>query len=206
MRRGRQSGFDLLMSLPWQVGLATGILIWATAPYAAGFFANASPLFAISHQAVIGVLRILSYLCFGAATGSFLRGRFVAHHFDQQRSLEDLRRLTWQQFEVMVGEAFRRTGYGVVETGKGGADGGVDLVLKKAGQRFLVQCKHYRSTRVGVTIVREIYGVVAARRAEGAFVVTTGSFTKEATEFARSLPIELIDGARLEAMVREINA
>lgn len=98
------------------------------------------------------------------------------------------------QFETIVGEAFRRTGYTVLETGQGGADGGVDLVLSKGGQRYLVQCKQYRASTVGETTVREIYGVVAAQRAAGAIVVTTGSFTKDAMTFAVNQPIELIDG------------
>ena len=53
--------------------------------------------------------------------------------------------------------------------------------------------------------VREIFGVVAAQRAAGAIVVTTGTFTNEAIAFAKNQPIELIDGRRFEAMVREIN-
>jgi restriction system protein len=52
--------------------------------------------------------------------------------------------------------------------------------------------------------VREIFGVVAARKADGAIVVTTGRFTDDAVDFAKGQPIELIDGRRLEAMVREI--
>jgi restriction system protein len=36
-------------------------------------------------------------------------------------------------------------------------------------------------------------------------VVTTGTFTNDAVDFAKGQPIELIDGRRLEAMVREIN-
>jgi Bacteriocin-protection, YdeI or OmpD-Associated/Restriction endonuclease len=35
------------------------------------------------------------------------------------------------------------------------ADGGVDLGLTKDGQRYLVQCKHWRKRQVGVTVVRE---------------------------------------------------
>ena len=70
--------------------------------------------------------------------------------FAAQRSLDDLRALTWQQFESVVGEAFRRQGYSVIETGQGGADGGVDLQLTRAGQRYLVQCKQYRASTVSV--------------------------------------------------------
>jgi len=42
---------------------------------------------------------------------------------------------------------------------RSGADGGIDLRLKKDGERFLVQCKHWRAQRVPVEVVRELYGV-----------------------------------------------
>jgi restriction system protein len=47
----------------------------------------------------------------------------------QSDSADALNGMTWQQFEQLVGEAFRLQGYTVAEIGGGGADGGVDLVL-----------------------------------------------------------------------------
>jgi len=49
--------------------------------------------------------------------------------------------MSWQQFETLVGEGFLRRGGRVKETGGGGPDGGVDLVLSKDGEKTLVQCK-----------------------------------------------------------------
>lgn len=112
-----------------------------------------------------------------------------------------LNSMTWQEFEQMVGEWFRRQGYGVVEHGGGGADGGVDLVLRKDGEKFLVQCKQWRATRVGVSVVRELYGVMAAEGAAGGFVVTSGSFTDEAQKFARGRNLQLLDGKALLRML-----
>ncbi|WP_233094641.1 restriction endonuclease [Delftia acidovorans] len=49
--------------------------------------------------------------------------------------------MSWQQFETLVGEGFQQRGGRVKETGGGGPDGGVDLVLSKDGEKTLVQCK-----------------------------------------------------------------
>jgi restriction system protein len=106
--------------------------------------------------------------------------------------------MTWHEFEMLVGEAFRRHGYAVEETGGHGADGGVDLVLSKEGQRLLVQCKQWKASKVGVKIIRELYGVMAAKGAAGGFVVTSGVFTGEATAFAAGKRIGLIDGCLVE--------
>jgi restriction system protein len=205
MPRRRESGLDLLIALPWYVGAAIAIGLYFGAPVLAGLITSSSPILVKSHHAVAGIFRLLSYLVAAAAALSALRSYFVRQKFASQRSLADLRALTWQQFEMIVGEAFRRQCYSVLETGLGGADGGVDLVLSRGGQRFLVQCKQYRASTVSVMVVREIFGVVAARKAAGAIVVTTGTFTKDAVDFARGQPIELIDGAKLEAMVRDIH-
>lgn len=124
---------------------------------------------------------------------------------EQARSLEALQHMSWQEFELLVGEAFRRRGYGIREHGGAGPDGGVDLVLTKAGKSYLVQCKQWKSTTVGVDIVRQHFGVMAAARADGGFVVTSGRFTDAAREFGQGR-VALIDGAELYRMIQETKA
>jgi restriction system protein len=111
--------------------------------------------------------------------------------------------MTWQQFERLVGEAFRLQGYRVMETGGGGADGGVDLMLHKDSEKFLVQCKQWRAFKVGVEVVRELYGLMAANGAAGGFVVTSGRFTEEAMRFAEGRNLRLVDGSKLHGMIRQ---
>lgn len=114
--------------------------------------------------------------------------------------------MTWREFEVLVGEGFRLQGYEVSETGGGGADGGVDLVLRKDREKFLVQCKQWKAFKVGVTVVRELYGVMAAHGAAGGFVVTSGRFTDEAKAFADGRNIRLVDGPKLFGMIKQAKA
>jgi restriction system protein len=113
-----------------------------------------------------------------------------------------LNAMSWQEFELLVGEGFRQQGYQVTESGGGGADGGIDLVLRKGGEKFLVQCKQWKAFTVGVTVVRELYGVMAADGAAGGFVVTSGRFTAEAQTFAKGRNITLIAGAELLKLIK----
>lgn len=110
--------------------------------------------------------------------------------------------MSWLEFEQMIGEWFRRQGYGITEVGGAGPDGGIDLVLHKNGEKFLVQCKQWRSIKVGVGVVRELYGVMAAERVAGGFVVTSGSFTEDAKKFAQGRNVELLDGSMLIHVLR----
>ena len=125
----------------------------------------------------------------------------------QSKASDALDGMSWREFEMLVGEGFRLQGYQVVETGGGGADGGVDLVLtkpgKNGGEKFLVQCKQWRAFKVGVDVVRELYGVMAARGATGGFVVTSGRFTEDALCFATGRNMTLVDGPKLHALIRQ---
>jgi restriction system protein len=115
-----------------------------------------------------------------------------------------LRAMSWHDFELLVGEAFRRRGFSVTETGGGGADGGVDLHLTRGSETFLVQCKHWKAFKVPVNVVRELYGVMAAQGVAGGLVVTSGVFTAEAQAFARGCNIDLIDGQALKRMIAAV--
>lgn len=130
---------------------------------------------------------VVPILCLAAAAVSVAkrqrRSRLVAG-VAQSRAPDALDRMSWQEFELLVGEAFRLQGYEVTELGGEGPDGGVDLVLRKGKEKFLVQCKQWKAFKVGVAVVRELYGVMAAKGAAGGFVVTSGSFTDEAIAFA----------------------
>ncbi|KQP22814.1 restriction endonuclease [Pseudorhodoferax sp. Leaf267] len=148
---------------------------------------------------------LIPFICLMGALASFLRRRKRRALFDQASQAtgaDALQGMSWQEFEMLVGEGFKRRGYGVRETGGGGADGGVDLVLTKGSEKFFVQCKQWKAFKVGVTTVRELYGVMAAGAATGGFVVTSGRFTKEAEAFAAGRNVELVDGPALAALLR----
>jgi restriction system protein len=119
----------------------------------------------------------------------------------KQNALLDM---SWREFEMLVGEVFRQRGFTVVEIGGNGSDGGVDLVLKKNGETHLVQCKQWKAYKVGVEIVRELYGVMAANGAVSGYVVTSGVYTNEAKAFADGRNIELIDGSKLTQMIQGV--
>lgn len=49
------------------------------------------------------------------------------------------------QFELLIAAAFRAQRYSVAENVVGGADGNVDLELRKDGRTLFVQCKQWRT-------------------------------------------------------------
>ncbi len=205
MARRRESFLQTLVFLPWWVGVLFGIGGYAAVTLLLPILWRDQILSAVA-QGIRPVATFWLVMCLLAAAGSAIRSFFIRRKFDQQTSINDIRKFSWQQFEIMVGEAFRRVGYRVIENGGGGADGGIDLVLDREGQRFLVQCKQWKVLKIGVKPIREFAGVMSAKGVRDGFFVTSGTYTTEARAFAEEAGIALVDGDSLERMVREIHA
>ena len=218
MARRKQSPVEDLIEitskLPWWVGVVLAIVayVWlhsvatseVTAVVQPGKMGDFISQNLYKTLASVGQYLLPFAFLVGAAMSAYGRYKRRALH-EQVAASPDrgaLNNMSWQQFEALVGEAFRRKGYAITETGGGGADGGIDLALKKEGETFLVQCKQWKATKVGVTTVRELYGVMAANGVTGGFVVTSGVFTDEARAFAIGQNIELMDGKALHALIR----
>lgn len=137
-----------------------------------------------------------------AAINRFQRRRLL----NRQSDIDGLRDLTWQEFEMLVGEAYRCQGYAVEESGGGGADGGVDLRLRRDGETFIVQCKRWKTRQVGVSPVRELYGLMRAENAEGSFFVSSGTYTPDAKRFAEDNGVVLIDGDGLFKLIQTVQS
>lgn len=105
-----------------------------------------------------------------------------------------------------MAEAFRRQGYAVDYSLGRGADGGVDIILKKDGRKSLVQCKQWKVFSIGAPVIREMFGLMTAEKADEAIIVTTGKFTRDAKTFAEGKPIRLVDGPQLLALVQSVQS
>ncbi|CAG0975927.1 DNA topoisomerase 1 [Geobacteraceae bacterium] len=112
-----------------------------------------------------------------------------------------LNEMSWEDFERLVAEYYRRSGFQVTREGGNGPDGGIDLILRQKSETYLVQCKQWKAFKVGVQPMREFYGVMASRGAAGGYFVTSGEYTEEAKAFVRGLNIELVDGRKLRDMI-----
>ena len=210
--------FELVAMLPWWAGVALALVAYVvlhgvavqqvTLAVVPGQLGSSIAATLLSSLASVGQY-VLPIICLAAALGSALGRRkrqALVTTVTSNQAANALDGMTWREFEILVGEAFRLQGYQVVETGGGGADGGVDLVLRKDRETFVVQCKQWRAYKVGVTVVRELFGVMAARGAAGGFVVTSGRFTREATEFASGRNLRLIEGPALMGLIKQAQA
>jgi restriction system protein len=120
---------------------------------------------------------------------------------EKHKKLEDWKKLDGRKFEKIVALIYENLGYKTKIIG-GAGDRGIDIIIQKDNKRQFIQCKQMKVVRPNY--VREFHGSIVNRLGEGekGLLVTTGDFTEEGREFVKDKPIELIDGLKLEELVK----
>ena len=207
-RRRKSDGdefLDSLVAAPWWASIVVGFICYLALRFLlpalfGGDRMVGSLVVSLSQFAWLAVLFVIPAILSALRSGG--RRRML----DRQTSIESIRELPWKQFEHLLGEAYRRQGFTVSENEGAGADGGIDLTIRRSGETYLVQAKQWKTYKVGVKVVREMLGLVAAHGATGAIVVCSGDYTAEARDFAAKNPVELVDGAALLTMIRSVQS
>ncbi len=217
MARQRTSPFEnlvlLVSKLPWWVGMALALVSYLVLHVIAS-----RPAVPVSGPGQMGDVVVKGFTAIMAKFGQYLlpfgfsigamisainsaRRKRLYNSVASRSGARALSEMSWSEFEDLVGEYYRRDGFQVTRQGGNGPDGGIDLVLRRNREIYLVQCKQWKAYKVGVQPVREFYGVMASKGVAGGYFVTSGEFTQEAKTFAQGLNLELVDGPKLRKMI-----
>lgn len=202
MPRRNESILLELTQAPWWMSIIAAVIVFVGMK----FFVPV----VLKGPLLSGIAKLVSSLAWLVACVFLLPGAISMFNawrkgelFQSQTGLSSLLKLSWREFEEVIGEVYRRQGYSVVENAGPGADGGIDLVARKEGETVLIQCKHWKSQKIGVPTVREMFGLWNSQRANEVHIVTCGNYTDEAKQFARGKPIKLIDGISLVQLINK---
>lgn len=151
-------------------------------------------------------LLILFLLVFLYKIRKFLKSFKNRSLLKRNRTLKKLKRLSWDDFELLTMELFSKQGWKVKGNEKKGADGGVDIWIEKTSFTkknitAIVQCKRYEDALVTIKVIREMFGLMYEYEVDEVYVVTTSRFTKECYSFIEGKKITLIDGITLVKMI-----
>jgi hypothetical protein len=131
-----------------------------------------------------------------ASAGKRKRRRFR----EQDQIMAAVRKLSWEGYCSLIADIFRREGYDVF-VGEG-ADGDViDMEVVRGPERMLVSVQLRGMNEIDAAPVTEMIQVAARNGADGAFVISDGSFGPDAWSYAGGQPVVLIDGAALLGLV-----
>lgn len=205
----RQSSlFDDLLSvastLPWKVSLVLAAVSYFGFHYLAGMpISPPGTTTDLANSTGRQLVRVISLFLQFIVPFVFVLGAFLSSLQSRRQAKlhaqvaaggdrAALESISWEDFEILTAEVFRRKGFNVQHRGGNTADGGIDLEMWSGKDKYLVQCKQWKANKIGVNVVRELFGVMAAEGAVGGFVVGSGDFTAEASKFARGRSIELV--------------
>jgi restriction system protein len=132
----------------------------------------------------------------------FVRGVRANRLLKRAKKKQALTHLSWQEYESLCNDYLTAKGI-KANLSKAGADGGIDIHAHWNGKKIIVQCKHWKKP-VGVSTVREMYGLLHEQKAAVVIVFSSGSFTKPAWLFAKGKPIYLITGDKLLSEIRKL--
>ena len=118
----------------------------------------------------------------------FLVRRLISRRY-LSMSMRKVDKLSGRAFEKYLRAQFKHLGYRVTLTDYS-HDYGADLIVRKRGEKIVVQAKRYEKN-VGIAAVQEAVGSVAYYDADRAMVVTNSGFTKSARNLARQNDVEL---------------
>jgi restriction system protein len=197
----RRGLFSELLEAPWWASVIIAAIVYAGLKWGMPLVGGDHFMAEALAQALSNTAGVIALVFLIPAPFAAYRSWRARQTFAKTTSLADARDLSWQEFETLIATAYRRLGYQVRERGGAQADGGVDLELEEEGGRTLVQCKQWNRQTVGVSVVRELYGVMIAENAKAAIIVTSGVFSEEAVAFAKGKPIELVNGRALEKLL-----
>lgn len=193
-----------LARLPWWVSAVVAAIVFAGMRWLAPALTASRPTLAPLGQVAAAHAHWLAAIFLLPIPFALFNASRRRRLIEAQPSIDRLLTMPWQDLEQLVGEAYRRQGYRVVERGGAGADGGIDLELRTKDKTLVVQCKRWKTRTVGVELVRELYGAMVGEEAHGAIFVTSGSFTPDAIDFARDKPIKLVDGRDLLELLKGV--
>ncbi len=94
--------------------------------------------------------------------------------------------LTWEEFEQYIALVFKRNGY-EAEVTPPRWDKGKDIIAKKDGYTYFIECKHWERTLVGREFLQKLVGAAAPYNVKNVIFITTSWYHKNALEYQEKL-------------------
>jgi len=112
--------------------------------------------------------------------------------------------MSGHDFEYYCANLLRKNGFSDVKVTKGSGDQGVDILAKKDGIKYAIQCKNYAS-HLGNTPVQEVNAGKIYYKCHVGVVMTNSTFTQGAKTLAEATGVLLWDGSVLTQMMENAN-
>src|SRR4051812_28351450 len=116
-------------ALPWWFSLALAGATYAGQRWVLPTIAAPQSVLGQLVPALQQTANWIALVLIGVAATSACNALYRRRLLDVQSGIDSLRSLSWEAFEHLVGEVYRRQGFRVEELGGRAPDGGIDLLL-----------------------------------------------------------------------------
>ncbi len=114
-----------------------------------------------------------------------------------ERTLENVRAMSWIDFARALETAYRADGYEVSAISAPAAD----FTIRKEWRTALVSCKRWKAARTGVEPLRELHAAKDDHAAHECIYIAIGEVSDNARAFAVKHAIRLVGGAELAQLL-----
>jgi restriction endonuclease Mrr len=119
----------------------------------------------------------------------------------QRQRLEDLDRLSPDEFNKRIIEILQRAGCQVITESGMGDKRMLRLMMPEGTEAIVIVKRTVQS--IGLPEVKDLYGLVTTENVKEGFFFTNGDFTRQAREWAAKKPILLYDQRHLDELAQQ---
>lgn len=106
-------------------------------------------------------------------------------------------------FEAFVANVYKMLGYNVEGVTSKSGDQGADVIIEKDNIKYAIQVKYYNNP-VGNKAIQEVVAAKSFYKTDKAMVVTNSTFTPQAITLANVNDVLLVDGNKLDELIKEV--
>ena len=189
---------DFLAQVPWWAYVTISASFYVFLNYLVPYLEFQGALFSETQVALGPVIApVVALALLAPASFSLLKYSRKKKLHELRDEIKSIQEVPWEEFKKMVAESYKRSGYMILENGPFATDPAVDLVMRKSANLYLVQCRYWQNRKLGIRELKKLQALLQEKHAMGAFILTTGIFSKEARLYALNKPITLVDGIEL---------
>lgn len=190
--------FDFLAQIPWWFCVTASAFCYIFLQYVIPHLERQSAIAQEVHVSLGPVFApVIAIALLSPVTFSFLKSSRLKKLHDLREEIKAMQKLSWPELNGYVADAYRRIGYLILESGPYASDPNIDLVMRKSANLYLLQSRYWRNRKIGLREVKNLYKLMHEKHASGIFLLTTGTFTREARSYAIGRSITLVDGIKL---------
>lgn len=130
----------------------------------------------------------------------YLRLRYRSAYRKGDWDIRELDGISGMDFETLTCDILAANGFDIAENTQASRDFGVDVLARRDGISYAIQCKRYKGA-VGIEAVQQVYAGRAYYDCHVAVVLTNQYFTSNARKLADKLGVLLWDRDVLEEML-----